>query len=406
MQDIAFDLKNIVLILTAGFVFAGFFGYFTYKAKLSPILGYLIAGYFIGPYSPGLVADVHIAEQLAEIGVILMMFGVGLHFKWQDLLRTKSLSLPGAIGQTLVATLSGLLLMHMLGWSLETGLVFGFSISVASTVVLIRVLTDNRLLHLPEGQKAVGWLIVEDIITVLMLLILPMLAPSESGTDISFLIIMKGVAILLAKVVALTIILFTIGRRLVSYILSKVAKTNSHELFTLTTLALTFAIAAGASFFFGVSIALGAFLAGMLIGQTQLHKRVEHNSMPMRDAFVVLFFISVGMLFNPSAIIENLFFFSCTLAIILLIKPLIAFVITIALKQPYRMGAIIALALAQIGEFSFILAEEGMKLNILPDEIFDVIVACAIVSIAINPLLFKFCNFPTSPDDKKAPPPI
>lgn len=394
MEAEFFNLKAIVFILTVGFAFASILGYVSYRTKFSPILGYLLAGFLIGPYSPGFVADLRISEQLAEIGVILMMFGVGLHFKWQDLASTKHVAIPGAIGQTCIATIAGMLLIYSLGWSVEAGIVFGFAIGVASTVVLVRMLSDTNLIHTPAGHLAVGWLIVEDLITVVMLLLIPTLELSFSGQQLSLMSFGMTLLFLVFKIIALVLIMFTLGQKIVSTILSKVTLTKSHELFTVTVLALTFVIAAGASFLFGVSIALGAFIGGMVMGQTTMHRLVSKNAMPMRDAFVVLFFISVGMLFDPNAIAANLTLFLCTLGIILILKPLAAFVIAIAFRQPYRTALVVSVALAQIGEFSFILAEEAMKVNILPDAGYDIIVACALISISINPLLFKLLKQP------------
>lgn len=385
----ALNLK-IVLILTIGFGFASILGYIAFRAKLSPILGYLIAGFLIGPYSPGYIADIHISEELAEIGVVLMLFGVGLHFKLQDLLNTSRIAIPGAIGQTLVATLAGVSLVHFMGWSLEAGIIFGLSIGVASTVVLVRVLSDNGLLHTPEGHIAVGWLIVEDIITVIALLLLPLLAATSGGDNFPILDMLGSFSFILLKFVLLTWFMFTIGRKIVSYILAKVMLTNSHELFTLTILAITFVIAAGSALLLGTSIALGAFIAGMMVGQTGMRHQVSLNAMPIKDAFVVVFFLSIGMLFNPFAITSNLVLFGSVLAIIMILKPLTAYCIAIGLKYSHKTALTISLALAQIGEFSFILSEEAMKLDLLPDEGYDVIVACAIVSISINPLLFKY----------------
>lgn len=378
---------KIVLILTVGFSLASILGYLTHRLKLSPILGYLIAGYLIGPYFPGFVADVKLSEQLAEIGVILMMFGVGLHFKWQDLMNVKFIAIPGAIGQTLIAATCGALLLYMSGWTLEAGIIFGLAIGVASTVVLVRVLTDNSLLHTPQGHICVGWLIVEDLITVIVLLLVPTLA---AGNEMTMQSVALSIAVALFKFFLLAVIMFTIGRSFVGYALEKVVQTKSHELFTLTILALTFIIATGSALVFGTSIALGAFIAGMVIGQTNLRRQVSNNALPLKDAFVVIFFLSVGMIFNPHAIVDHFFLFISTLGIILILKPLTAFVISVTLKYPYKTALTVAIALAQIGEFSFILAEEAMKFKILPDDGYDIIVACALVSISINPLLFKF----------------
>jgi|688.fasta_scaffold28986_6 CPA2 family monovalent cation:H+ antiporter-2 len=377
---------KIVLILTVGFSLAAILGYLTQRIKLSPILGYLIGGYLIGPYFPGYVADIKISEQLAEIGVILMMFGVGLHFKWRDLMNVKNIAIPGAVGQTLATTLTGAFLIYSIGWSWESGVIFGLAVGVASTVVLVRVLTDNRLLDTPQGHVCIGWLIVEDIITVIALLLVPILAP---GAEMTMHHVAVAILFALFKFLLLITIMFSIGRTCVSYVFTKVVETQSQELFTLTFLALTFVIATGSALIFGTSIALGAFIAGMVIGQTDVKHQVSRHVFPLKDTFIVIFFLTVGMIFNPYAIVKHYFLFAGMLAIILLLKPMIALLITWLLRYPFKTALTVSLALAQIGEFSFILAEEAMKYKILPDEGYDIIVACALVSIAVNPLLFK-----------------
>lgn len=381
---------KIVLLLTIGFVFASILGYFSQKTKLSPLLGYLFGGYLIGPYSPGFEADLEVSEQLAEIGVILMMFGVGLHFKWEELSSVKRIAIPGAIGQTfLTAVVSGFL-MHSLGWTVEAGVIIGIAIGVASTVVLVRVLSDNNLLNTPQGHVAIGWLIVEDILTVIALILLPISVQAFEGEGLSTMELLKALGMITFKFALLGLIVFTIGRKVVTYILSCVARTRSHELFTITVLALTFAVATGSSLVFGTSIALGAFLAGMVIGHTDLRHQALANSLALKDVFVVIFFLSIGMLFNPEVIVNDFPAFIGILAIILLAKPLIAFLIVVVMKYPFKTAITVAIALGQIGEFSFILAEESSRLKILPDEGYDLIVACALVSIALNPIIFRF----------------
>lgn len=387
-MDVDTNLK-IVFILTFGLATASLLGYLAQKMKLSPILGYLLSGYIIGPYSPGFVADLELAEQLAEIGVILMMFGVGLHFKWQDLIKVKNVAVPGAIGQTLIAATAGTLLVYSIGWPIEAGILIGFAIGVASTVVLVRVLQDNQLLKTPQGHIAVGWLIVEDIFTVIALLAIPTFVQSSGPAVAS---VASSIVIVLLKFTALVLIMFTIGHKVVSYILLQVARTRSQELFTLTILAIIFVVATGSSFLFGTSLALGAFIAGMIIGQTHVKHQASANALPLKDAFVVIFFLSVGMLFNPAAIAANPILFIGVLAIILVIKPLTAFLIVIALRHPLKTAFTVAIALAQIGEFSFILSEQAMQYNLMPDEGYDVIVACALISISLNPLLFKLID--------------
>lgn len=383
---------KIAFILTVGFAFAAILGYVSHRIKLSPIFGYLIAGYLIGPYSPGFVADRETAEQLAEIGVLLMMFSAGMHFKWQDLVRVRRIAIPGAVGQTLIATIIGASFIYAIGWPLQAGIILGLAIGVASTMVLIRVLSDNNLLKTREGHVAVGWLIVEDLITIVILLLIPSLALYAFETELLVQEIAISIIQVLLKFILLSALIFTLGYKLVTYLLIKIKLIRYPELFTLTTLAITFAIAIGSNMVFGTSIALGAFLAGMVIGQTRVHNHVSAKITPLKDAFVVIFFLSVGMLFNPIAISNHFYIFLVTLGIILIAKPITAFVISIALRHPVRTGLTVAIGLAQIGEFSFILSEEAMRYDLLPTAGYDIIVACALISISINPLLFKLLN--------------
>lgn len=380
---------KIVYILSIGLAYASAFGYISQRVRLSPILGYMLAGFLIGPYSPGYTADLKLAEQLAEIGVILMMFSVGLHFKWQDLWVTRYLSLPGAFLQTLATTLVTMLFMQLFGWSIEAGLIMGFAIGVASTVVLVRILSDHDLLNTPQGHVALGWLIVEDFITVLVLLILSPLALSSQEQQFPLLEMLLFFMFTLLKFVALVFFLFTLGGQLLTYLLNKVLKMRSHELFTLTILAITFLIATGSAWLLGTSIALGAFIAGMLVGQTRMRELVSLNTRPLKELFVVLFFLSIGMLFNPKIPFQDLPLFSGILAMILILKPLVAFTVTLLLRSSTSTALTVAIGLAQIGEFSFILAEEATRLDVMPDEGYDIIVAAALISIALNPLGFK-----------------
>lgn len=384
---------KIVFILTIGFTFASLLGYLTQRLRLSPILGYLLAGYMIGPFSPGFVADLEVADQLAEVGVMLMMFGVGLHFKWQELANVKQIALPGAIGQTLVTAAVAALLVHYLWGSWEPGVIIGLAIGVASTVVLVRVLTDNNLLNTLQGHIAVGWLIVEDILTVAVLILLPTIVALLTGNTVSIQEILWALGVVVFKFFLLAAFMFTLGKRFVSYALFKIARTRSPELFTLAVLALTFLIATSSALVFGTSIALGAFIAGMIIGQTEVRHQASAYASPMKDTFVVIFFLAVGMLFNPIAIVENFSLFLGILFIILVIKPLVAFLIVILMRYPFSVALSIAFALAQIGEFSFILAEQAGHYKFFPDEAFDIIVACALVSISVNPLLFTLLNY-------------
>jgi CPA2 family monovalent cation:H+ antiporter-2 len=379
----------IVAILTVGFTLASLLAYTAQRIRLPPILGYLLAGYLIGPYSPGFVADLAISEQLAEVGVVLMLFGVGLHFKLEDLIKVKNIALPGAIAQMSVATLLAALIVTSAGWSLSAGLIIGLSVGVASTVVLVRMLSDNRLLNTLQGHIAVGWLVVEDIFTVIILILLPTFAALTTGNAFSIIGILEASFIVILKFALLAFLMFTWGQKIIAYILTDIARSRSQELFTLTVLALVFLVAAGSALIFGTSIALGAFIAGMVIGKTTVRHQAAANALPLKDIFAIIFFLSVGMLFNPIAIVSNFTLFMGIISVILIIKPLTAFLITTTFGYSLKVALTVALALAQIGEFSFILAEEALKLKLLPDEGFDILVACAIISISLNPILFQ-----------------
>lgn len=379
----------IVGILTVGFTLASFFAYGMQRLKLPSILGYLLAGFIIGPYSPGFVADANIAEQLAEIGVILMLFGVGLHFKIEDLMRVKNIAIPGAIGQTFLATIFATFIVYAMGWSMTAGLIIGLSIGVASTVVLVRVLTDNNILNTQKGHIAVGWLVVEDVLTVIILILLPTIAAFSSGANFSFIGISLSVLFVIAKFCILALFMFTWGHKIIEYILTNTARLRSQELFTLTIIALVFLIATGSSIVFGTSIALGAFIAGMVIGKTNVRHQAAANALPLKDIFAVIFFLSVGMIFNPMAIAAHFNLFIGLISVILIVKPLVAYLITYFLGYSLNTALTVAISLAQIGEFSFILAEEALNLKLIPEEGFDILVACALISISLNPLLFQ-----------------
>lgn len=380
---------STVLLLTAGFALASLFAYVMQRLKLPTILGYLLAGYIIGPYSPGFVAEPNISDQLAEIGVILMLFGVGLHFKLEDLIKVRRIAIPGAVGQTLVATLSTMFIVSQNGGTLETGLIVGLAVGVASTVVLVRLLMENHLLNTPEGHIAVGWLVVEDIFTVIILILLPTIAAFSQGEALSFLGIAQTTLLVLGKFLLLALFMFTWGYKIVSAVLTSVARLRSQELFTLSVLALVFLIATGSLLVFGTSIALGAFIAGMVIGKTSVKHQAAANALPLKDIFAIIFFISVGMLFNPMAIAQNIPLFLGILFVILIVKPLVALLITLFFNYSAKIALTVAVSLAQIGEFSFILAEEAMNLNLIPESAFDILVASALVSISLNPLLFQ-----------------
>ncbi|MDR0485896.1 MAG: cation:proton antiporter [Elusimicrobiota bacterium] len=383
-------------ILAVGFVFALICGYITQKLGLSSIVGYLIAGFCIGPFTPGFVADYGLAFQLSEAGVILLMFGVGLHFNIDDLLSVKGIAVPGAIIQSLAATFFGIFIGSHLGLNFQSSFILGLGLSVASTVVLIRVLTDNDVLSSIHGHTAVGWLIVEDIFTVLILVILPSIAAVllSSGTFASNSVsstfeILKASGIALLRLAALWIIVMGIGGKLIPWMLSKIAKTRSQELFTVSVLVLAFATAVGAALIFQASLALGAFLGGMVVGRTKLGAQAGANLLPLRDAFAVLFFLSVGMLLDPRFILQYPYLILACLAIVLLIKPLTALLVVCLLGYSTRTALTIAAGLSQIGEFSFILAQEAKRLGIAGDNVYNTVVICAIVSITLNPTLFR-----------------
>lgn len=380
---------DLILTLTGGLTAALVFGLITQTLRLSPIVGYLLAGILVGPFTPGFVANQDIASQSAEIGVILLMFGVGLHFDLKDLLAVRNVAIPGAIVQITVATLLGAGAAQFFGWSWNSGVVFGLAISVASTVVLTRVLADNRALHTPTGHIAIGWLIVEDLFTIVVLVLLPAFFADAAQSSATSSALWGTLGIALLKLAGLIAFTFTIGKKVIPLLLGYVARTGSRELFTLCVLVLALGIAVGATKFFGASMALGAFLAGMIVGQSDFSARAASDALPMRDAFAVLFFVSVGMLFNPSSLQHGWPLMGVTLAIILIGKPLAALGVVLLLKRPLRTALTIAVALAQIGEFSFILATLAVTLKIFRPETMNALVVGSIVSITINPLLYK-----------------
>ncbi len=376
---------DLILTLAGGFTAALVLGYFTQRAGLSPIVGYLLAGMLVGPHTPGFVANAEIAEQLAEVGVILLMFGVGLQFHIDELLAVRRVAVPGAIAQSAVATLLGAVVARWFGWSWPAGIVFGMALAVASTVVLIRVLADHRDLHTPTGHIAVGWLVIEDLFTVLAVVLLPVLFAGD-GSEAGVAWALAVTALKVAALVGFTII---VGTRVIPYVLDHIADTGSRELFTLTVLTLALGIAVGSAAVFGVSMALGAFLAGLVVGRSDYSLRAASEALPMRDAFAVLFFVAVGMLLSPAYLLEAPGLILATLAVVMLGKPLIALVVVRVLGYPFRVALGIAVALAQIGEFSFILSSIGKDLGILPPEATNTLVAVSIVSIVLNPVLYR-----------------
>jgi CPA2 family monovalent cation:H+ antiporter-2 len=377
----------LLLTLTVSLAAAWALGFVTQRLGLSPIVGYLLAGLIVGPYTPGFVADRKLANEFAEVGIILLMFGVGLHFHVKDLLAVRNISVTGALCQSAIATLLGALAGRTFGWSWEASVLFGLALSVASTVMLTRVLTDNSDLRTATGRIAIGWLVVEDIFTLVVLVLLPAVFSQPLQEPVS---LIGVVALTLVKLVVLAVFAFVVGGRLIPRILNGVASTHSRELFTLTVLVLALGIAVGSSLAFGVSMALGAFLAGMIVGQSEFSFRAASDALPMRDAFAVLFFVSVGMLLDPKALMASPVLLFSTLGIVVLAKPVTAFIIVILFGHGSKIAVAVAISLAQIGEFSLILATVGNQLKILPAGANNLIIATAMISLALNPILFRW----------------
>lgn len=387
---------NITLIttITASLGLALIMGILASRFKLPPIVGYLIAGIIIGPATPGFVADIGLSSQLAEIGVILLMFGVGLHFSLKDLLEVRRIALPGAIVQIIVATMLGIIVARFWGWEIGASLIFGLALSVASTVVLIKALDQRNLLKTTNGRIAVGWLIVEDLAMVLVLVLLPPVSKSLSNYNSHELgIVDNGILVALAismgKIIAFIGLMLVVGRRIFPWLLGYVAGTNSRELFTLSLISVAVGIAYASAQLFGVSFALGAFFAGMVLRESKLSHRATEESLPFRDAFSVLFFVSVGMLFDPIVLIQHPMKVILVVLIIIIGKSLAAFLLVLAFRYPINTALTVSASLAQIGEFSFILAGLGVSLGILPKEGMSLILAGALISISINHLVFK-----------------
>ncbi|SCB61857.1 Kef-type potassium/proton antiporter, CPA2 family [Rhizobium aethiopicum] len=385
---------GLIATVAVSFVFAAILGYGADRLRLPPLVGYLMAGILMGPFTPGFVADTPLAGQLAEMGVILLMFGVGLHFSASDLLAVRGIAVPGAIGRIILATLLGIGLCKLWGWSLGAGIVLGLSLSVASTVVLLKALEERNLVNAPSGRVAVGWLIVEDLAMVLALVLLPALAELLGGHAVDAtnhglgeLPLALTIGLTLFKVVAFTAMAIFLGPRIVPWLLTMIARTGSRELFTLTVLAIALGIAFGSAAIFGVSFALGAFFAGVVMSESQLSHRAAADSLPLQNAFSVLFFVSVGMLFDPSILVRQPLAVIGALALVIVGKAVITFAIVMLLRYPIGMGLTLAGGLAQIGEFSFILAGLGVSLGLLPHEGQDLILAAAILSITLNPIV-------------------
>jgi CPA2 family monovalent cation:H+ antiporter-2 len=379
MHDISL-ITTIALALSAALPF----GLLAKRIGLSPIVGYLVAGVTIGPYTPGFVGDAKIAAQLAEIGVILLMFGVGLHFSLKELIAVQSIALPGALGQSTAATLGCMGVAMAAGWTWQSGLILGMAVSVASTVVLLRALMDHGNVDSPEGHAAIGWLVVEDLITVLVIVILPPLAGGGGGAGV-----WQSVGLAALKIVVLTAIVLLGGARLVPWLLLRVARLRSQELFTLAILVMAVCVATVSYVAFGASMALGAFLGGMVVGQSKVSEQAAADVLPMRNLFSVLFFVAVGMLFDYRTVLESPLLMAGVLAIILLVKPLVALLIVVVGGNSLRTGLTVAGGLAQIGEFSFILGEIASRLGLIPAVGSNVLIGAAIISITLNPFIFR-----------------
>ncbi|WP_106639646.1 YbaL family putative K(+) efflux transporter [Allosphingosinicella vermicomposti] len=397
----------LIATIVAGLVLAFIFAAIAVRLRVSPLIGYLAAGVVVGPFTPGYVADQSLANELAEMGVILLMFGVGLHFSVRDLLSVRKIAIPGALVQIGVATLLGMGLAFMLGWSLVAGIVFGLALSVASTVVLLRALQERKILDTERGKIAVGWLIVEDLVMVLALVLIPAMAAGQGGN------FGWAIGITVLKVAAFFAFMLIVGRRVIPWALHEIAHTGSRELFRLAVLAIALGVAFGAAKLFGVSFALGAFFAGMILAESPFSQRAAQETLPLRDAFAVLFFVSVGMLFNPNILFSHPVALAATVAIIILGKSIAAYFIVRAFGRSHSTGLVISASLAQIGEFSFILATLGASLALLPPDGRNLILAGAIITIMLNPFIFALIDrftvmeakdsapLPAAPRDKR-----
>jgi CPA2 family monovalent cation:H+ antiporter-2 len=381
------------IAISLAYAFVG--GFIALRLRLPPLVGYLLAGLAVGPFTPGFVADAELTAQLAEIGVILLMFGVGMHFSVRDLLAVRGIALPGAVAQILVATTLGAAVAALWGWSLGAGLVFGLALSVASTVVLLRALEDRGVLNTVDGRIAVGWLVVEDLVMVLVLVLLPPVAGwlgGVAGGGAASPGLGTALGLTLLKVGAFVAVMLVAGPRILPWVLQKVEDTRSPEMFTLGVVAIAIGVAFGSSLLFGVSFALGAFFAGVVINESDARHRVEKRLRPFQDAFAVLFFVAVGMLFDPAILVDEPLRVLAVLAIILVGKTLAAISIVLVLGQSRATALTVSAALAQIGEFSFILAGMGVALALLPEEGLSLIVAGALLSITLNPMVFRLAT--------------
>lgn len=392
-------IETIVVSIVAAFIL----GFIAKRFKLPSILGYLIAGVLIGPHTPGVVADPVLASQLSEIGVILLMFGVGLHFSPSDLFNIRKIALPGAIVQIMMATLAGCLYALPKDYGLTEGLIFGLSLSVASTVVLLRALEQHRAIDTQAGKIAIGWLVVEDVVMILAIVLLPLAASViNKGGNLSLLDVFSSIAIILVKISVFVTLMMVIGRKLLPPLLMKIAKMKSRELTSLGVISIALGFAFAAHEFFDASFALGAFFAGLVLNESDIGAKAAEQTVPLKDIFAVLFFVAVGMLFDPTILLRDPFSVLGALFIVIVVKAFSALCITYFFKQPRETGMLVAISLAQIGEFSFIFAGMARQFNLLQPELYDIILACAILSIALNPFLFAFLKKKSHRNGRKA----
>ncbi len=381
----------LISTIAIGLSLAFICGFIASKLRISPVVGYLFAGIIVGPHTPGYVASTEIAHELSEIGIVLLMFGVGLHFSMSDLMKVKHIAATGALVRIMVTTLIGVVFASFWGWSLSGAIIYGLALSVASTVVLLRSLEENKLQHSIEGHIAIGWLIVEDLIMILALVLIPVLAHAGDAQNLQM--ISGAILLAIGKAVLFALIMGVVGRKIFPIMLSEVNKTGSRELFTLSVLVAAIGVAFGAAQLFDVSLALGAFFAGMIINSSKLNEEVAARALPFQDAFAVLFFVAIGMLFNPAILLEHPMGVVVTSLIIIVFKFCLTFVIVLSFSYAVKRALSVSAGLAQIGEFSFILIGMGMTLGMLPEDGRDLILAGAIISIALNPVIFRFSGF-------------
>ena len=382
----------LIAILVIGLGLAFVFGTIAHRLKLSPLVGYLVAGIAIGPFTPGFVADRHLMLELADVGVMLLMFGVGLHFSPRDLMSVRRTALPGAVLQVIIAASAGAGVAHLLGWPLGAGIVFGLALAIASTVVMMRALQEHGLVEGEAGRLAAGWLVVQDLVSVLALVLLPPLAGVLKGGALDMGALALSLGATFGKLAVFGVLMFVAGARIVPWILNYIARTGSQELFRLAILSLALGVAFVAAELFGVSIALGAFLAGMILSESPLSQRAAEESLPLRDAFAVLFFVSVGMLFDPMTLLREPFALTLCLAVVLMVSAGCVLVLVRVFGYPLGTALLLAAGLAQIGEFSFILADLGIGLGLIPERARGLVLGTSILTILVNPLLFGTAN--------------